>query len=460
MVKTRKQIKSILVIMLIISAGLTTLTALYTDSGFTSAIQISTINSESKLAKDYFKGPFEHETKYSYNFGHISQEGIASDDNGHFFISSALWPLCGEIVIAEINENTNKLVKTSINGIQKIEIGWHAGDPFCDDNYLFVPWINWNGLQAPTEAKCYVYYLTNLSELQGSPFDLKNNNKYIPGAASGAYYNGYYYISSYFPTTEDSKIYKFSFNPNSGFTYENWFNSLGKKEVQGIDFIDDKCFFVRGHGKDPYVYWINTSTWDEQNLGKQDLRTCSDNSNGPYEGITFDTSNGDIVAFFGFGTWTFESYQYTGCYKHPDLDCSGRWIGWEDVLPEAMIDASFTLWNTGDSGSFLNWEITEWPNWGLWFFDPINGSNLTPEKGKVVVDVLVIAPHEKSHSYNGKIKIVNLDDENDFFTINVCLKTPKEKNSRFSVLLFEHFKMKNVFDILLRFCRIQGSYNP
>jgi len=108
----------------------------------------------------------------------------------------------------------------------------------------------------------------------------------------------------------------------------------------------------------------------------------------------------------------------------PDLQCEGS-LSWTKVKPGATVIGNFTLQNTGDAGSELDWAISEWPDWGEWTFIPVNGSNLTPEDEAITVLVQVVAPSEKNE-FNGTIKIVNTHDPSDYETITVIMKTPVE----------------------------------
>jgi len=375
-------------------------------------------------------GPFEYETSLKYYFGMITQEGVASDDKGTFFISTARWANKGKITVAK-RDTWNTFGQKEINGISELDIGWHIGDPFCDDKYLIVPKSDWNiHNPVPDKAECRVFYLDNLTELPGSPYGLKKYGKYIPGASSGAYYDGYYYFSTYnegynIGEKKESKLYKFSFNPDIGFSYEgNYF--LGKTEVQGIEIFDDKCYFIRSHGSDPNVYWIDINNWGAHNLGKQNLQVLSNYENGPYEGITFDTSDDKTVAYFGFGGDKILSFFHTNTFEFSNLDCSGS-LNWEEKKPGSNVYGEFTIENIGDPNTNLNWDISDYPDWGNWSFNPINGSNLKPEDGKKTVEVNVSMPNKKSSSFEGKIKIINKNNENDYCTINVVASTPKQK---------------------------------
>jgi hypothetical protein len=84
---------------------------------------------------------------------------------------------------------------------------------------------------------------------------------------------------------------------------------------------------------------------------------------------------------------------------------------------------NFTVQNSGEPTSELDWVVVEWPEWGEWTFTPASGTGLTPEDGVVTVLVQVVAPSEKSE-YNGTIKIVNAHDPGDYEDISVYMKTP------------------------------------
>ena len=84
--------------------------------------------------------------------------------------------------------------------------------------------------------------------------------------------------------------------------------------------------------------------------------------------------------------------------KNPDLTCEGT-FSWTDIKPEATLNGSFIVKNIGDAGSILNWTITEYPNWGTWYFTPSNADNVTPEDGIVTINVEVIAPDTTKNEF-------------------------------------------------------------
>lgn len=108
-----------------------------------------------------------------------------------------------------------------------------------------------------------------------------------------------------------------------------------------------------------------------------------------------------------------------------DLECEGS-LSWSDVKPGSTVTGSFKVKNVGTPGSKLDWEVTEWPkDWGTgWAFNPLSGSDLTPEDGKVTVQVSVTAPDEKNKEFTGDVIVVNMENSSDKCTIPVYLKTP------------------------------------
>jgi hypothetical protein len=126
----------------------------------------------------------------------------------------------------------------------------------------------------------------------------------------------------------------------------------------------------------------------------------------------------------------------------PNLDCKGS-LKWSNLEPGETVKGSFTVENIGDSGSLLNWEVIEWPDWGTWDFDPEEGEGLTSGDKVVTVDVTVIAPNQQDQEFNGAVKIVNKDDSSDNCTIPVYLSTPKYKAFNLNLNLMEWLLEQN-----------------
>ena len=109
------------------------------------------------------------------------------------------------------------------------------------------------------------------------------------------------------------------------------------------------------------------------------------------------------------------------------LECSGSICPDKKVEPGNVIDTSFTVENTGPSNTWLNWEIESYPEWGTWTFKPDHGSNLEPSDGKITVDVEIEIPNDESEEFIGKITVVNADRANNKETIDVSIRTVKNK---------------------------------
>jgi len=115
----------------------------------------------------------------------------------------------------------------------------------------------------------------------------------------------------------------------------------------------------------------------------------------------------------------------------PDLECTGD-LSWTKVKPGFLVSKDIYVENIGASGSLLDWEITEWPDWGNWTFTPIEGYDLTPEDGQVTVHVFVKAPDEGGKQFSGHVTVVNTENASDFEILDVSLSTPVTLQSIFS----------------------------
>jgi hypothetical protein len=102
-------------------------------------------------------------------------------------------------------------------------------------------------------------------------------------------------------------------------------------------------------------------------------------------------------------------------------------MNWTDIEPASTITGSFTVENIGSPLSYIDWEITHWPIWGVWTFTPSGESKLKPEDGITTVHLSVVSPNVTNNKYTGKIIITNMDDSSDFCTIDVSLATPKNQ---------------------------------
>jgi len=118
----------------------------------------------------------------------------------------------------------------------------------------------------------------------------------------------------------------------------------------------------------------------------------------------------------------YDDMSLVGEATQPDLDCDGD-LDWIDVTPSETVTGSFTVENIGATGSELNWEIESYPDWGTWTFTPDSGTGLLPGT-PVTIDVEVVAPPDEEAEFSGSVKIVNIDNTADYFTIDASLVTP------------------------------------
>jgi hypothetical protein len=150
------------------------------------------------------------------------------------------------------------------------------------------------------------------------------------------------------------------------------------------------------------------------------------------------------------GRYIIESDHWTFTTKevNADLECQGI-LNWNNIKTGDTVYGSFTLENSGDLFSFLNWEITDYPSWGEWTFNPIEGYDLECDEEPVTVEIAVIAPQEEEASFDGFITIENKDDPSDFENIHVSLSTSKVRDINIFNLLIE--KLVDRFPILHQF---------
>jgi len=131
----------------------------------------------------------------------------------------------------------------------------------------------------------------------------------------------------------------------------------------------------------------------------------------------------------------------------PNLNCEGS-LSWTRVKPGETVTGSFVVENIGGSDSFLHWRVNvSGLEWGTWSFVPESGENLTPQDGKITIQVTVQAPSESSTKFEGFIVIENCDDPADFDIIPVTLKTPVGSSPFQLMLQWLVYKVKDFFFI-------------
>jgi hypothetical protein len=137
-----------------------------------------------------------------------------------------------------------------------------------------------------------------------------------------------------------------------------------------------------------------------------------------------------------------------------DIDPAGQgglegngFLCWTDVPAGSTVDGSFTIKNSGDPGSSIDWEVSSWPTWGSWSFAPDSGVDLKPEDGELTIEVSVVAPDEINEDFTGYVKVVNTENSSDYCIIHIMLNTPRslKTNHFFIQFLLRH---PNVLPIL------------
>jgi len=131
----------------------------------------------------------------------------------------------------------------------------------------------------------------------------------------------------------------------------------------------------------------------------------------------------------------------------PDLTCEGE-LRWENVGASSALEGEFIVKNIGGDGSLLDWEITDNPSWGEWTFTPSSGDDLTPEDGDFTVVVDAIAPPDVGNEYNGKVRVENKENPDDFCEIVVFISTPRSRTIQSTLLERVLESFPNAFPVL------------
>ncbi len=137
-----------------------------------------------------------------------------------------------------------------------------------------------------------------------------------------------------------------------------------------------------------------------------------------------------------------------------DIDPNGQgglegngFLCWTDVPAGSTVEGSFTIKNSGDNSSSIDWEVSSWPTWGEWSFTPDSGVDFKPEDGEIAIEVSVVAPNEINDDFTGYVKVVNTENSSDYCIIHIMLNTPRSlKTSYFLIQFLE--RCPNVFPIL------------
>jgi C1A family cysteine protease len=109
-----------------------------------------------------------------------------------------------------------------------------------------------------------------------------------------------------------------------------------------------------------------------------------------------------------------------------DLYCDDE-ISLSEVKARSIAKTSISIENIGEPLSSLDWEVTEWPDWGTWVFKPKTGDNLKPENGEFTIDISILTPGSRDTEFVGEIKIMNSEYPNDYEMVEVTIKTSKPR---------------------------------
>jgi outer membrane protein assembly factor BamB len=154
---------------------------------------------------------------------------------------------------------------------------------------------------------------------------------------------------------------------------------------------------------------------------------------------------------------------YIGIYKNifcfyddeeSDLNCKGR-LEFFDIKPKSTLRTKFRVYNVGKPGSNLNWEIGSYPDWGEWSSNPSFGVNLKPEDGEFIVELEVIVPEDGHTVFEGKLKIINSDNPDDFDSLFITIATNRVKSSIKAIAYNQLFRfIESKFFMLKNFLNI------
>jgi hypothetical protein len=122
----------------------------------------------------------------------------------------------------------------------------------------------------------------------------------------------------------------------------------------------------------------------------------------------------------------------------------GGSLNWADVEPGATVTGEFTIQNIVPGSDPINWEVSEYPEWGTWTFTPPSGEDLSNADGPLTVQVEVVAPSDRNSEFSGEIKVANTANPDDFGTVPISLATPLNRESiilKFLEMLIQRFPL-------------------
>ena len=109
---------------------------------------------------------------------------------------------------------------------------------------------------------------------------------------------------------------------------------------------------------------------------------------------------------------------------------------WPSTKAGSTVEGSFTIENVGEPGSEINWEISLWPTWGDWSFEPFSGNGLTPESGPLTINVSTKVPYRINKHFTGLVKVSDVNNSINSCLIHVSLTSKLTRNIIFNLNSF------------------------
>jgi hypothetical protein len=140
----------------------------------------------------------------------------------------------------------------------------------------------------------------------------------------------------------------------------------------------------------------------------------------------------------GTTVWQYQAQDYNGKvfkidYILPNenqVDCIGS-LSWNDIEPNSTVTGSFIIRNKGQTP--LVWNISEYPEWGTWGFSASGG--IVGEE--VNITVTVVVPTQEDAEFEGFIKVISHDNQEDYDIVPIYLQTPLKIQSEPSTVVIK-----------------------
>lgn len=223
----------------------------------------------------------------------------------------------------------------------------------------------------------------------------------------------------------DDIILKDELSTDTGFIEYRGFHTIDLSKPVGVTTGDDFIIYLQlSDGGQPYdrTSEVPVLLSDTESQG-----TIVVSSSNPGESFYREDSKWkDLNDFDDSANFCIKALTNAWTPTEPDLKCTGD-LSWTKINPKEKITGTFIVENIGEPLSSLDWEISNYPEWGNWEFNPSDGMNLKPEAGPFIITVSVTTPNEKNQNFEGEIKVTNKENPDDFSIITVSLSTTKNK---------------------------------